>query len=252
MTSTGISGGLMDSWHGNAPGRSAVGRFATANAREWFAVELSGGCAYTFRLGVEAASPQARHAPYLLALYCPGGQRVAQSIGEGPDTGSAAQLALTAPQTGTYHVAVDAQASDGARFELRLDEATLPALADLPGFARKRARSVTGAIRMPRTRVSVCICTIDGLLEPPLRFELVGGNEAGFFEVDERTGELFFVGPQDIVPHGSTGIELTVRVSERADARASSATVLATLSPNDPDTCASPFEFMVTLRLDRV
>ena len=44
-----------------------------------------------------------------------------------------------------------------------------------------------------------------------VRHLLVGGNDAGLFELDPVTGELFFTGREQDMPHGTTEIVLTVR-----------------------------------------
>lgn len=46
----------------------------------------------------------------------------------------------------------------------------------------------------------------------PLRFRLVGGNENGRFELDEATGELFFVGTEEEIDDAKAALKLIVRV----------------------------------------
>ena len=47
-----------------------------------------------------------------------------------------------------------------------------------------------------------------------LRYRLVGGNDTGLFELDERTGELFFNGSEEDFRDGVANFKLTVRASD--------------------------------------
>ena len=46
------------------------------------------------------------------------------------------------------------------------------------------------------------------------RYRLIGGNELEFFELDERTGELFFIGSEADVNDGTSDFDLIVRASD--------------------------------------
>ena len=46
----------------------------------------------------------------------------------------------------------------------------------------------------------------------PVRYRLVGGNEAGLFELDEDTGELFFIGSAEDLDSNGAGVELSIRL----------------------------------------
>ena len=67
---------------------------------------------------------------------------------------------------------------------------------------------------------------------PAVRHRLVGGNESGLFELDEATGELFFVGTEADVAPGTTGFVLKVRSEDGDRSKVRSTTVSATSAPS--------------------
>ena len=58
-----------------------------------------------------------------------------------------------------------------------------------------------------------------------LAYSVVGGNEAGLFEIDAATGELFYAGSGEDYESGSTPFDLTVRASDGTQSTDTAVTV---------------------------
>ena len=58
-----------------------------------------------------------------------------------------------------------------------------------------------------------------------LAYSVVGGNEAGLFEIDAATGELFYAGSGEDYESGSTQFDLTVRASDGTQSTDTAVTV---------------------------
>ncbi|MYF68537.1 MAG: cadherin repeat domain-containing protein [Proteobacteria bacterium] len=67
-----------------------------------------------------------------------------------------------------------------------------------------------------------------------LRYRLVGGTDTGFFELDERTGELFFNGSEEDFQDGLVKFKLTVRASDRERSVDQTVVVSAAAVPESP------------------
>ena len=67
-----------------------------------------------------------------------------------------------------------------------------------------------------------------------LRYCLVGGNDTGFFELDERTGELFFNGSEEDFRNGAVKFKLTVRASDGERSEDQAVVVSAAAVPESP------------------
>ena len=67
-----------------------------------------------------------------------------------------------------------------------------------------------------------------------LRYYLVGGNDTGLFELDERTGELFFNGSEEDFRDGVAQFTLTVRASDRERFVYQTVVVSAATVPESP------------------
>ena len=67
-----------------------------------------------------------------------------------------------------------------------------------------------------------------------LRYRLVGGNDTGFFELDERTGELFFNGSEENFRNGAAKFKVTVRASDTERSVDQTVVVSAAAVPESP------------------
>ena len=61
-----------------------------------------------------------------------------------------------------------------------------------------------------------------------VRYSLTGGNESSLFNIDETSGELYYVGPGEDYESGVTSYELTVRASDAAHTVDTTVTVTVT------------------------
>ena len=82
--------------------------------------------------------------------------------------------------------------------------------------------------------VSLGIISVGEEGEDWLHYRLVGGNDTGFFELDERTGELFFNGTEEDFLDGSATFILTVRACDRERSEDQTVTVTAAAAPESP------------------
>lgn len=65
-------------------------------------------------------------------------------------------------------------------------------------------------------------------------YRLVGGNDTGFFDIDERTGELFFYGTEEDFRDGPAKFTLIVRASDGVRSEDQTVVVSAATLPESP------------------
>ena len=161
-------------------------------------------------------------------------------------TGSPGQWLSAKLDPGAYFVRVRMPACDGTPFVLRYSAAP-PSGHIVRGLRRhvkpSRERAVqrtranggyapSGRIGGAPGRVSLGTVPGPDWTGSAVRHRLVGGNEAGLFELDSLTGELFFTGTQaDVVP-GATEFVLKVRSEDGNRSAICSTTVSVTNAPS--------------------
>lgn len=126
---------------------------------------------------------------------------------------------------GTYHARVRRPRCGGQPFVLRYKVSDAPgdAVRELRAHSRQRhdraagdqsgngADAPTGPVSETTARVSLGTVVRPETAGRGVRHQLVGGNEAGLFELDAVTGELFFTGTEAEMPLGKSEFVLTVR-----------------------------------------
>ena len=191
-------------------GQTATGRIHAPARREWFAVQFVAGCAYTLSLRCKPVKPASFRSPCNVTVHEPGGAVVARAPDGGGNRCLSTRVSVSATRTGTHYVAVGGGRRGRGTFELNVSEAT-------------RA-----------TRLSLGTVTQDDPGQRSRRYRLVGGNDAGLFALDPRTGELFFTGSESDLEFGTTEFKLKVRVSHAGDSSEHTLIVSVTNVPEAP------------------
>jgi len=117
---------------------------------------------------------------------------------------------------GTYHARVEMPDDTDRVFELRYRACAAEAI---PVAARG---------------VSLGVIPVGEQGTDWLHYSLVGGNETGYFELDERTGELFFNGSEEDIRDGAEKFKVIVRASDRESSMDETVTVSAATVPEPP------------------
>ena len=118
-------------------------------------------------------------------------------------------------ESGTTSYELTVRASDGGLHSDVTVAVNVTDVQEAPAFGQENyAFSLTenaegDTIRLSLGRVSAA--DPEGVA---VEYSLVAGNGAGLFELDEQTGDLFYVGSGEDYESGSTRFELTVRVSD--------------------------------------
>ena len=156
---------------------------------------------------------------------------------------------------GTYFARVQVPETGHHPFALRYCAGSefQDAMRDIqPRYATQRGRAVQAApafgayspskrVNRSRPRISlgsVARADSGGL---PLWYRLVGGNEAGLFELDAHTGELFFTGTDPSLKIWTGELELTVRASD-GERSVHHAVFVSVTNVPDTSTSASVFD----------
>ena len=100
------------------------------------------------------------------------------------------------------------------------DEADAPAFAE-ESYAFELAENVDGRVN----RISLGAVTATDPDSDTVRYSLVGGNDSDLFNIDETSGELYYVGLGEDYESGVTSYELTVQASDGTHASAAAVTV---------------------------
>ena len=101
-------------------------------------------------------------------------------------------------------------------------------------FALRYRACAAEAIPVGARGVSLGVIPVGDQGADWLHYKLVGGNDTGYFELDERTGELFFNGSEEDIRDGAAKFELTVRASDREGSKYQTVTVSAATVPEPP------------------
>ena len=179
-----------------------------------------------------------------LSVEDAGGRRLDEA-----DRGKGLSVLLSA---GSYFVRVESPQGIHPfmlRYRVRADES-----ADLPDpdTGREEPRQRSGAptpslIEVVRAlsridpsnqharRLSLGMISEDAPGKGLRRYRLVGGNDAGLFALDPRTGELFFTGSETDLEVGTSQFELSVRVNQAERSEEQTLIVSVTNVPEIPE-----------------
>ena len=83
-----------------------------------------------------------------------------------------------------------------------------------------------------------------------VRYSLTGGNESMLFNIDETSGELYYVGPGEDYESGVTSYEVTVRASDAAHTVDTTVTVTVTDAAEAPAFGAESYAFELAENVD--
>ena len=83
-----------------------------------------------------------------------------------------------------------------------------------------------------------------------VRYSLVGGNDSSLFDIEETSGELFYVGAGEDFEGGVTSYELTVRASDAAHTVDTTVTVTVTDAPEAPAFAKESYAFELAENVD--
>ena len=83
-----------------------------------------------------------------------------------------------------------------------------------------------------------------------VRYSLTGGNESRLFNIDETSGELYYVGPGEDYESGVTSYELTVRASDAAHTVDTTVTVTVTDAAEAPAFGEESYAFELAENVD--
>ena len=125
------------------------------------------------------------------------------------------------------------------------DEDEAPVFAET-SYAFTLAENVDGSV----TRVSLGTVGATAPDGAAVRYELVSGNEAGRFELDAQTGELFYIGSGEDYEGDPGPHTLTVRASAGTQAVDTTVTVTVTDEAEAPEFEAQSYAFALAENVD--
>ena len=126
------------------------------------------------------------------------------------------------------------------------DAAEQPAFAD-ESYAFELAENADGSANgLSLGRVTATDPDSDAVV----RYSLVGGNDSSLFDIDETSGELFYVGAGEDFESGVTSYELTVRASDAAHTVDTTVTVTVTDAPEAPAFAEESYAFELAENVD--
>ena len=125
------------------------------------------------------------------------------------------------------------------------DEGEAPAFAK-ESYAFELAENVDGRVN----RLSLGTVTATDPDSDTVRYSLVGGNDSSLFDIDETSGELFYVGAGEDFEGGVTSYELTVRASDAAHTVDTTVTVTVTDAPEAPAFAKESYAFELAENVD--
>ena len=199
-------------------GRIAVGGAVTGNIghdgdRDWFAVELVEGREYTIDLKGSYRSDGTLSNPYLRGIHDSDGNLIPGTTNDdGIFTWRNSQVTFTASESGTHYIAAGAGAFERGTYTVEVTDNGLPV--DDPPTVGNPAYAVEENSDGSTNRVAVGTFWAVDPEGAALIFSIEGGNEAGLFEIDAASGELFYVGAGEDFEAGTGPFELTVRASD--------------------------------------
>ena len=210
-----------------AIGGIATGRIWTSGDRDGFAVDLVAGRTYVIDLRGSPTGDGTLSDPYLRGIKGPGGDRIANTSNDDrSDEDRNSQLSFTPTESGTHYIIAGAYSGRQGTYEVEVadtDPATAPEAPafEQPDYAFALPENVDGST----SRVSLGRVSAVDPEGATVEYSLVGGNEAGLFEVDPQTGELFYTGGGEDYESGTSSYELAVRASDGTQSADTAATV---------------------------
>ena len=125
------------------------------------------------------------------------------------------------------------------------DEGEAPAFAK-ESYAFELAENVDGRVN----RLSLGAVTATDPDGDTVRYSLVGGNDSSLFDIEETSGELFYVGAGEDFEGGVTSYELTVRASDAAHTVDTTVTVTITDEAEAPAFAKESYAFELAENVD--
>ena len=200
-------------------GSAATGEIETARDFDWFAVELVAGRTYVIDVEGDDTGAGTLRNTVLRGLYDAHGDLIADTRDKDGGIGKNAQLTFTATETETHYIEARGKRSQTGTYTVEVTDVT-PDLDDNrpPVFAEESyefslAENVDGSTN----RVSLGTVAAADPDNDAVEYRIAAGNALGLFEIDARTGELFYAGiGMDFSAYGVTRFDLTVRASDGA------------------------------------
>ena len=204
-----------------AVGGTATGTIGSNGDRDWFAVELVAGRAYTIDLRGSRTDDGTLSDPYLRGIYDADGNLIYGTTNDDGGEGYNSRLTFTATESGIHYIAAGAFYNRQGTYELEVTDnspADDPPVTDVDGapsfgqqgYTFELAENADGSTN----RVSLGTVTVTDPESTTLSYSLMEGNGSGSFEIDAASGELFYTGGGEDYESGSTSFDLTVRVSD--------------------------------------
>ena len=143
------------------------------------------------------------------------------------------------------------RASDGTHTIDTTVTVTITDAAEAPAFAEESyafelAENVDGSAN----QISLGLVAATDLDSDSVRYSLVGGNDSSLFDIDETSGELFYVGAGEDFESGVTSYELTVRASDAAHTVDTTVTVTVTDEADAPAFAEESYAFELAENTD--
>ena len=126
------------------------------------------------------------------------------------------------------------------------DEAEAPAFGE-EGYAFALAENVDGSVNQISLGV---VEATDPDSDAVVRYSLVGGNDSSLFDIDETSGELFYVGAGEDFEGGAGPYELTIRASDGTHASDTTVTVTVTDAAEQPAFADESYAFELAENAD--
>ena len=205
-------------------GRVAVGDTATGNIgsngdRDWFAVELVAGRTYVIDLRGSPTGDGTLSDPYLGGIHDSDGNLIARTTNDDGGQGYNSRLTFTATESGTHYIAAGAYSGQGT-YEVEVtDTSPSPVPPEVvhapPAFDRQThlfelEENSDGSV----ARLSLGTVTATDPEGATISYRITDGNNAGLFEIDAASGEVFYTGSGEDYETGQTTHLLTVRASD--------------------------------------
>ena len=211
-----------------AVGDSATGEIGGAGDRDWFAVTLEAGKTYRIDMEGSRTGYGTLYDPYLRGIHDSDGALIAGTSDDNSGHLSNSRVLFTASETATYYVAAGSNGGEGddvGAYTLSVEEM----IDEPPVFGRQDyvfalAENADGSAN----RVSLGTVSAADPEGEALEYSLVSGNEAGLFELDTQTGELFYTGAGEDYESGATQFDLTVRASDETQSTDTAVTAYIT------------------------
>ena len=193
-----------------AVGGTATGVIETGNDWDWFRVELVAGRTYTIDLEGDDTGGGTLDSTVLRGLYDSDGRRISGTQTNGGGEGDNARLEFTPAESGSYYISARGYRMQTGSYTVRVTQTDAPPDFAETSYTFELAENADGST----DRVALGTVSATDPEASTVTYGIEGGNDAGLFEVDSATGELFYTGTGEDYESGTTGHELTVRASD--------------------------------------